>query len=169
MKIIDVVFISFEKVLLSSLIGEVGVYVIWDTNSVERPRYIGEGEFLKRFADHARRKSKKFFGSWDGYIGFIKNTEAAKLKKNMAKVAECLLLQIAKDHGRVPTANKHPGSLSKVSKWCENEILRLNIRGSHPFANPARPRAINKRVTVYFDLETKTWKYEADFRAKKTV
>jgi len=167
MKIIDIEFVPFSKVLISSLIREVGVYIIWDANSVERARYIGEGEFLKRFSEHVKRKNDKFKGVWDGYVGFIKNTKAPKHKKNMARVVECLMLQIAMDIGKKPTANKHPGSLSNVLKWCKKEILRINIRGSHPFANPAKPRNIKERITVFYDCHEKTWKYEAKFRSKK--
>ncbi|NDB96254.1 MAG: hypothetical protein EBZ78_08860, partial [Verrucomicrobia bacterium] len=42
-------------------------------------------------------KGVTFKGSWDGYIGFIESTDGPVLKKDMAKIVECLLLQVAKE------------------------------------------------------------------------
>jgi hypothetical protein len=172
MRVIDVDFLSFREVHISRLIGEVGVYVIWDSDSQSRPRYIGEGEILSRFSAHNKRKGVTFKGSWDGYIGFIESTDGPVLKKDMAKIVECLLLQVAKETNRIPSGNRHPGSVSKVGKWCKKGQVRLNIRGLNPFSHPRRPlttdslRRTAKKIEAWWVEDEQDWRYQSDFRSR---
>jgi hypothetical protein len=172
MRVIDVNFLSFDEVLISSLIGEVGVYVIWDSRSQSKPTYIGEGEILNRFSAHTKRKDLSFKGVWDGYIGFIESTKGPVLKKEMVKIVECLLLQVALGCNRYPSGNKHPGSLSKVGRWSKKAKVRLNIRGLNPFSHPSRPLKTDsfgrsaKQIEATWNVEKKDWEYISDFRAR---
>jgi hypothetical protein len=172
MRVIDVNFFSFDEVLISRLIGEVGVYVIWDSRCQSRPRYIGEGEILNRFSAHTKRKDVSFKGVWDGYIGFIESTEGPVLKKEMAKIVECLLLQVAKATKRMPSGNKHPGSLSRVGRWCKKGTVRVHIRGFNPFSHPRRPSKTDtfgrssKQIDVIWNDDKKDWEFYADFRSR---
>jgi len=171
-RVIDLMFLTFEEVRIASLIGEVGVYVIWDSRCQRRPRYIGEGEILSRFAAHNKREDVTFKGFWDGYIGFIESTDGPVLKKEMAKIVECLLLQVAKETKRMPSGNKHPGSLSKVGSWCKKGKVRVNIRGFNPFSHPRRPLKTgtlgrsSKQIEATWNEKKKDWEYASDFRRR---
>jgi len=171
-RVIDVCFLSFREVLISSLIGEVGVYVIWDSRSQSKPRYIGEGQILNRLSAHDEREDVTFKAPWDGYIGFIESTDAPVLKKEMAKIVECLLLQDSKDCNRYPTGNRHPGSRSKVGKWCKKGKVRINIRGLNPFSHPRRPLKTDsfgrsaKQIEATWNVEENDWVYASDFRVR---
>lgn len=172
MRVIDIEFLSFREIHISSLIGEIGVYVIWDSDSQSRPRYIGEGEILNRFSAHNKREDVTFKGAWDGYIGFIESTDGPVLKKEMSKVVECLLLQVALGCNRYPSGNKHPGSLSKVGKWCKKGKVRLNIRGLNPFSHPRRPLKTDtfgrssKQIEATWNEDEEDWEYYSDFRSR---
>lgn len=172
MRVIDVEFVRFKEVLISALIGEVGVYVIWDADSESKPRYIGEGEILNRFSAHDKREDVTFKGIWDGYIGFIKSTNGPVLKKEMVKIVECLLLQVALGCNRYPSGNKHPGSLSKVGKWCKKGKVRVNIRGDNPFSHPRRLQKTDtfgqssKQIEAKWNEAEEDWEYDSDFRSR---
>lgn len=51
--------------------GQTGIYVLWDAQAKARPTYVGEGNILKRLADHARRDDRRFAKPLDGYIAVI--------------------------------------------------------------------------------------------------
>jgi len=145
-------FERFSDWRLDSLIGAVGVYVIWDAKSKARPTYIGEGNVLKRLSDHVERDGRKFAHPWDGYIALLVGSTRG-VHKFEAKAIERLLLDIAEATDRYPAANSHPGSFADVLGYCKNETLRVAISGFDPLLPPrtARPMRGSKEVTVRRD------------------
>lgn len=135
-------FQRFREVDLSELIGAVGVYVIWDAHAKARPTYIGEGNILKRFTDHAARDGRRFSHPWNGYVSIISGSTYG-VHKDEASTVERLLLDVARDTDRMPI-NTHPGSASAVRFLCRRETLRVVISRYDPLTPPAEGRPLSR-------------------------
>jgi hypothetical protein len=143
------VFERLREANLAELIGATGVYVIWDAQAKARPTYIGEGNILKRFCDHANRNDRGFAHPWDGYVAIIAGSTHS-VHKSESTIVERLLLDVAKDTDRAPRVNIHPGHLNRVINLCRDETLRIAISGYDPLMPPseARPLARQKEIKV---------------------
>jgi len=62
-RVIKAEFRRLDEHSLPSLIGAVGVYVMWDGQARARPTYFGEGTILKRLAEHPTRFALPFDGA----------------------------------------------------------------------------------------------------------
>jgi hypothetical protein len=144
---IHVRFDRFRDINLSELIGAIGVYVIWDARAKARPTYIGEGNILKRFADHVGRNGRRFAHPWNGYAAIVSGS-THDVHKEESKAVERLLLDVANDTDRLPVANIQPGSWSAVLRFCRDETLRLAISRYDPLIPPseAKPFAGSKEI-----------------------
>jgi hypothetical protein len=143
-------FEHFDEVRLTDLIGAIGVYVIWDSLSVVRPTYIGEGNILKRLSDHV---SRRFGFPWSGYIAVIEPASSIQVMKNEAKAVEHLLLEVGVHTRRSPKKNSHPGARSMIDEWCKREQVRVNVSGFDPYVNPRTGRRLErtKRIKIHRD------------------
>src|SRR5215510_16115796 len=88
MEIVRAEFFRLDEVPLSSLIGAVGVYVIWDGKAQSRPTYVGEGTILERVGQHASRFTRPF----DGYLAVLGDWSANRPKRE-AEILEACCLQ----------------------------------------------------------------------------
>ena len=79
------------------------------------PTYVGEGNILKRFADHAKRDDRRFAHPWNGYLEIIAGS-MRDVHKYESTLVERLILDVAKDTDRQPQVNVHPGHVSWVLK-----------------------------------------------------
>lgn len=144
---IPVRFDRFCDINLSNLIGATGVYVIWDARANARPTYIGEGNILKRFADHVHRNGRRFAHPWNGYAAII-SCSTRGVRKEESKAVERLLLDVAYNTDRFPAANKQRGSWSAVLRFCRDEALRVAISRYDPLIPPgeAKPFSGSKEI-----------------------
>lgn len=139
---IHVRFDRFADISLSNLIGSIGVYVIWDARAKARPTYIGEGNILKRLADHVTRDIHRFAHPWNGYAAIISGS-THDVHKEESKAVERLLLDVAQATDRLPAANIQPGSWSAVLRFCRHETLRVAILGFDPLIPPREARNLS--------------------------
>jgi hypothetical protein len=140
---IDAEFQRFRDVNLVELIGGTGVYVIWDARAKARPTYIGEGNILKRFTDHVKRDSRRFAHPWNGYVAIIAGS-TRDVHKYESTVVERLLLDVAKETDRQPQVNVHPGHVSRVLRFCRDEMLRIAISGYDPLMPPSESKPLTR-------------------------
>jgi len=165
MHIIRVRFESFRCVHLGDLFGACGVYVLWDGRARARPRYIGEGNILKRLADHWDRPDVTFALPLDGYVAIIGDHGHVPSKLE-ARAVEYLLLEIGGYTDRGPGANRHPGNQTAVIDLCRKfGTLRVAVSGFDPLCPPweARPlkpvKQIKARLTAADQLcVEQTWR-----------
>src|SRR2546430_10167294 len=111
MEIVRAEFFRLDEVPLSSLIGAVGVYVIWDGKAQSRPTYIGEGTILERVGQHASRFTRPF----DGYLAVLGDW-SAKRPKREAEILEAVLLAVASGTNSLPTKNRAPGKMREIDR-----------------------------------------------------
>ena len=142
-------FQRFRDVNLIELIGATGVYVIWDARAKARPTYIGEGNILKRFTDHVKRDNRRFAHPWNGYVAIIAGS-TRDVQKYESTVVERLILDVAKITDRKPQFNVHPGHISRVLRFCRDEMLRIAVSGYDPLIPPveAKPLSRVKEIKV---------------------
>ena len=140
---IDAEFQRFRDVNLVKLIGATGVYVIWDARAKARPTYIGEGNILKRFTDHVKRDNRRFAHPWNGYVAIIAGS-TRDVHKYESTVVERLLLDVAKDTDRRPQVNVHPGHVSRVLRFCRDEMLRIAVSGYDPLMPPSESKPLTR-------------------------
>lgn len=138
--VIPVEFLPFSRCNIGELFGLNGVYVLWDARAIARPTYIGEGNVLVRFGNHARRDARKFFRPLDGYIALIDDVKY-RSSKTCARIIERLLLDVSTDTDRAPTVNVSSGHGSLVRTLCASGMIRVRITGYDPLVPPraARP------------------------------
>ena len=157
-------FEPFSKIHISSLLGKVGVYILWDTRAHNRPTYIGEGLILERFCKH-----RETFGTeFDGYVGVTGDT-TRKYYKEHGELLEAVLLWISERIGKFPTRNKQKNYKSPIeSQFKESErVLNCPIIGADFFEHPDSPKNLRKKEIKisrkndnYFLLEHPWKKFE---------
>ena len=144
MYIIRIKFYRLQEIRITELVGAVGVYVIWDGRAKSRPSYIGEGGILKRFSEHSTRFSKPF----DGYIGIL-GDDTTKVAKREAEIIEFLLLYVADDVDRVPSANKAPGKRKGLERiFRSHGHLRIRVSGYDPLGIPGQTRRLSTSKNI---------------------
>ena len=165
-------FVSLRQLHVGDLFAAMGVYVIWDGQARTRPTYIGEGNILKRFADHSLRSARASVRSFahpiEGYVAILgeRRTRTAKLE---AQALERLLLDVARDTDRQPAVNVQPGSGAVVRLLCEAEpTLRVAVRGFDPLQHPrtARPLDTVKEIKVW-RLGEDDYEFAHDWRLRR--
>jgi hypothetical protein len=158
---IDLYFQRFCDISLSDVYDQTGVYIIWNGKALVRPTYIGEGNVLRRFADHIKKP-------WavrpiDGVMAFIEGVTERR-KKAYAELAEVVLLLEADRINRYPTQNQAPGkvraALRKTLRAQGHNIrtIRLHISGCDPFVPPERSSNCEGKVVVLRETPDGNWK-----------
>lgn len=162
-------FFRFSELHLADMIRAVGVYVIWDARAIAKPTYIGEGNILKRFADHSQRDGRRFPLPWDGYVAIISGSTRG-VHKFESLAVERLLLDVARETDRLPVANKSPGSSAAVVSFCTNETLRIAVQGFDPLMPPGhnRPLAAVKEIKAWVE-DDHPYSIVHDWRMRKRL
>lgn len=160
-------FQRFSDIDLRSLIGAVGVYVIWDARAKARPTYIGEGTILRRFAQHVTRDGRRFAQPWNGYVAVISGSTSG-VHKDEVRIAERALLDVAFHSDRLPRANKHPGNAAIIRDSCKTTPIRIVVSGYDPLSAPknTRPLTVAKRITIWHS-DIADYVVEADWRLRR--
>jgi len=148
-------FQRFRDVNLIELIGATGVYVIWDAHAKARPTYIGEGNILKRFTDHVKRDNRRFAHPWNGYVAIIAGS-TRDVHKYESTVVERLLLDVAKETDRKPQVNVHPGDVSRVLRFCRDEMLRIAVSGYDPLVPPSESKRLTRVKEIKVSASTES-------------
>jgi len=165
MEIVRAEFFRLDEVPLSSLIGAVGVYVIWDGKAQSRPTYIGEGSILERVGQHASRFTRPF----DGYLAVLGDW-SAKRPKREAEILEAVLLAVASDTDRLPTQNRAPGKMREIDRiFRSHGTLRIGVTGYDPLLIPGQARASTraKTATVRYVADDLPYILEHDWRLRR--
>lgn len=149
MEIVQAEFMRFDEVALSSLIGAMGVYVLWDGKSRVQPSYIGEGAILERLAQHAKR----FAWPLDGYVAVMGDWSTLRTKRQ-AEVVEAVLLLVAGDTNRTPVHNDAAGKLTAVRTLLRgHRRLRVKVIGRDPLQSPWRSQRLAGSKWATFTVE----------------
>jgi hypothetical protein len=146
MKVIDVQFERLSEIPLGDVLGQIGVYVLWDRLAKARPSYIGEGNILKRLVEHVKR----FALPLDGYVAPLAAPTPQRAKAD-AEIVEALLMEVAYHMDRRPSVNVAPGKLRGLDDIFRlHGTLRVNVRGFDPLSPPkgARPIGGSKRIVL---------------------
>jgi len=158
--IIKATFLRFCDLHISNLFDMNGVYVIWDSQAIARPSYIGEGHILKRLSDHARTSDFVFSKPIDGYIATVSGS-TQNVHKTESLAVERLLLDVADVTDRKPAMNSHPGNSSVLKLFCRSGQLRISISGYDPLIPPQEGRTL-KRSKIINVLPSKKYEYEIE-------
>jgi hypothetical protein len=146
-RVIKATFERTSEVAVERLFGAIGVYVLWTTRAKVRPTYIGEGYLLHRLSEHARYLSDRL----DGTLAILGYGDTP-LVKGDAQIVEHLLLAVAAQVDRAPTANMSGGSQGGVSEvFRSHGVLRINICGVDPLRDPLGPNTrlqVPKRIVL---------------------
>lgn len=135
---IDLTFESLHDVSVSRLFGHVGVYTLWASQANDRPTYLGEGRILERLVRHVRRWRADMVGT----AAILSECTDRRQAKTHATIAEAFLLELGEMLGRSPTQNDAPGYRKRLeTAVVANNVVRLNVRGLHPFLRPEANRA----------------------------
>lgn len=135
-------FIPFADIHISDLLGKVGVYILWDSRSSNRPTYIGEGLILERFCKH-----RETFGTeFDGYVGIVGDTSRRYFKEE-GEFLEAVFLWISERIGKFPTRNKQKNYKSPFEKQFRDleRIMNCPIIGFDFFEHPQSTRKLRKQ------------------------
>jgi hypothetical protein len=135
---IDLNFEPLHELPARDLFNAVGVYTLWTAAATHRPTYLGEGTILDRLSSHTKR--------WRIHNAAVAIISANGVDKRTAKpagvVAEAFLLELGELLRRQPVQNGSPGHRTRLHQIVEaNNVLRVNIRGLHPFVHPSESRA----------------------------
>jgi hypothetical protein len=134
MHIITVKFRRLSDLTIPDLLGEIGVYVLWDGHAKARPTYIGEGNVLQRLVRHESRFAKPL----DGFAAILTNsTRTWQRAKADGTIVEALLLRVASDTDRRPAVNVAPGQLRALDDILgRHGTVRIHVRGCDPLRPP---------------------------------
>lgn len=148
MHVIDAVFRRLTDCSVPDLLGELGVYVLWDGMAKRRPTYIGEGNIIKRLVEHHGR----FAQPLDGYVAVLSTRGVSHQRaKANGMIVEALLLEVAEDTDRRPSVNVAPGRLRSLDDILRRHpTVRINVSGLDPLRAPeSLPRlASAKRIVL---------------------
>ncbi len=155
MRIVDAHFELLTEVSIDRVFGEVGVYVIWDSQARVRPTYIGEGVIIERLSSQVDRVAFPV----RGYIAILDYHGPMQTKKD-AEIVEAVLLEIGDETDRYPRLNSQRGSHKQIKKvLAYDNTLRVKVSGYDPFMHPRAPRPIeqNRWVTIYSQPKAEAW------------
>jgi hypothetical protein len=166
MHVIEAQFERFSEASVAFLLGQIGAYVLWDSQAKARPSYIGEGNILKRLVEHVER----FALPLDGYVAPLYGPTWQRAKAN-AEIVEALLLEVAYRTDRRPNVNVAPGKLRGLDAiFRSHGTLRVNVRGFDPLMPPrtARPIVGIKQI-VLRDFADDAALLEYDWRLRRRL
>jgi hypothetical protein len=153
MHIINAHFERLSDISVLMLLGEIGVYVLWNGRAKARPSYIGEGNILNRLVTHHDRFAKPF----DGFAAVLSYQAIPwQRAKADATILEAMLLAVAEDTDRMPSTNIAPGKLRDLDDILRSHgRVRINVTGLDPLRPPEeRPNLVTKKcIVLRFDKE----------------
>ena len=147
-----------HRVLLMTLYGgglrvsEACRLTLADIDSSRKPRdaKIGMSCF------HVKRDNRRFAHPWNGYVAIIAGS-TRDVHKYESTVVERLILDVAEITDRKPQVNVHPGHISRVLRFCRDEMLRIAVAGYDPLIPPAEAKPLPKvkeiKVTAFADSD----------------
>jgi len=150
MHVINVEFRRMTDWSIPELLGEMGVYVLWDGYAKRRPTYVGEGKILERLLSHHGRWRPPF----DGYAAVLSEKgRSPQRAKADGTIVEAMLLEVAASTDRMPSVNVARGQLrSLIEVFKRHGTVRINVRGLDPLQPPAeQPRLAGARSIVLRD------------------
>jgi hypothetical protein len=143
-----VLFERLSDLSISDLLGELGVYVLWDGMAEARPTYIGEGNILRRLVEHENRFARPL----DGFAAVLSHPDIPwQRAKADGTIVEAMLLEIAEQTDRMPSVNVAPGQLRALDDIFEKHgTVRINVLGMDPLRPPEGSPHIRdvRRVTL---------------------
>jgi hypothetical protein len=161
---ISVRFVKLHEMSVPEFLSATGVYVIWDARARARPRYIGEGNILRRFTDHVG--ARKFAHPWDGYVAAVQGSTRG-VHKEEAMAVEHLLLKVASEIDCIPSLNAHPGHGSVVRYFCKGEQLRVSVAGYDPFLSPFTSRTLPGAKQINVRMKGEDLVVEHEWRMRR--
>jgi hypothetical protein len=149
MLVIDAEFRRLEDLSLVDVYDEIGTYVIWCGKAIARPSYIGEGEVLRRFADHLNKPwaTRPLAGTMALFDGARSKSEA--------QLVEAALLAVADLVDRYPVHNKAKGragaALYRLLRLQNHNVgtIRIVVSGQDPLLPPEGPAMRGTKWIVY--------------------
>lgn len=153
MHIVDVDFQRLSELSVPDLLGELGVYVVWDGHAKARPTYIGEGGILRRLVEHEKRFARPF----DGFAAVLSHPDVSPQRaKADGTIVEAVLLEVARQTDREPAVNVAPGQLRHLDDiFAQHGTVRLNVSGMDPLRPPEEGPRIRgvRRITLQRTLD----------------
>jgi hypothetical protein len=163
MHVIDAAFRRLSDWTIPDLLGEFGVYVLWDGRAKARPTYIGEGNVLRRLVEHEVR----FASPLDGFAAVLSNASSPRQRaKADGTIVEAMLLGVAEQTDRTPSTNVASGGLRALADiFARHGTVRINVSGMDPLRPPEElprlrsARRITLRETTDGQIEVNhTWR-----------
>jgi len=148
---LDTTFEPLHEIPVADLFGAVGVYTIWARGATHRPTYMGEGIILDRISKHVKRWRTDMLGT----AAILSDAGPHRdLAKPGGLLAEAFFLELGELLGRKPLQNDAPGHVQLLRTAVEiHNIVRINVRGLHPFMHPENPRArLSERAVCTVEL-----------------
>jgi len=149
MHVINVDFQRLSDMAVPDLLGELGVYVLWDGLATARPTYIGEGNILRRLVEHDDR----FAWPLDGFVSVLSSPQRPwQRAKAAGTIVEAMLLRVAKHTDRAPSVNVAPGQLRALDDiFRQHGTVRINVSGMDPLRPPEESSCIEgtKRIVLH--------------------
>ena len=148
MHVITARFDRLSDVSVADLLGELGVYVLWDGRANARPTYVGEGNILRRLVEHEARFARPL----DGFVAVLSDESRSwQRAKADGTIVEALLIGVADLTDRSPSVNVAPGQLRALDTiFRQHGTVRINVMGLDPLRPPEElPRiAGQKRIVL---------------------
>jgi hypothetical protein len=146
MHTIDATFYRFSDIVVPSLFGAIGVYVLWRGRAIARPSYIGEGNILSRLVNHHQNLPNTF----DGFAADLSHPGiTSRMAKGDAEIVEAMLLWVAGETDRAPSDNKAPGKLTALDGlFRRHGTVRINVSGMDPLRPPEERPIIRGRKVI---------------------
>jgi hypothetical protein len=145
---IDVDFRRLSRYAVPDLLGELGVYVLWDAYAKARPTYIGEGNILRRLVEHENRFTRPI----DGFAAVLsRNGASYQRAKSNGAIVEAMLLGVAERTDRKPAVNVAPGQLRALADiFKKHGTVRINVTGLDPLRPPEEEPVLSttRRITL---------------------
>ena len=149
MHLMTVNFRPISELMLESLIGMTGVYVIWESTE-NRPTYIGEGNLLKCFGNHFSADSDLLGLPVEGYVALIGSSQDARSSRQ-GKALKRLLLEVASDIDRAPKVRAKSEREDVLELVRAEGDLRISMCGYDPLTAPgeALPLVPTREITAW--------------------
>jgi hypothetical protein len=141
-------FHRLSRCAVPDLLGELGVYVLWDAYAKARPTYIGEGNILRRLVEHENRFTRPI----DGFAAVLSRDGASRQRaKSNCTIVEAMLLSVAEQTDRKPAVNVAPGQLRALTDiFKKHGTVRISVTGLDPLRPPEEEPilASTRRITL---------------------
>ncbi len=166
MHVINVDFQRLSDLAVPDLLGELGVYVLWDGLAKARPTYIGEGNILRRLVEHDDRFTRPL----DGFAAVLSRPDIPwQRAKAAGTIVEAMLLSVAKQTDRTPSVNVAPGQLRALDDiFRQHGTVRINVSGMDPLRPPEEsPRISASKRIVLRELSDGTIEVDHEWRTRR--